>query len=141
MTWFTLPGPPVPKDRARHGKGGTYSTARTRRVEHDIGMSYIAAGGRRHDDGPVTVMITIQVARPATHLLVDGSLSKRGEAMPYPTRVRTPDVDNVAKAVLDGLNGVAYRDDRQVVALLVQRMWAATHADVCTHVSVRTVGA
>jgi crossover junction endodeoxyribonuclease RusA len=31
------------------------------------------------------------------------------------------DVDNVAKSVLDGLNGVAYEDDNQVVELLVRK--------------------
>ena len=31
----------------------------------------------------------------------------------------TPDVDNVAKIVLDSLNGIAYKDDSQVTALKV----------------------
>lgn len=34
---------------------------------------------------------------------------------------RRMDVDNVAKSVLDGLNGVAYEDDNQVVELLVRK--------------------
>lgn len=31
--------------------------------------------------------------------------------------IGTPDIDNLAKAVMDGLNGVIYRDDGQVVNL------------------------
>lgn len=31
-----------------------------------------------------------------------------------------PDVDNIAKAVLDALNGVAFADDKQVTTLLVR---------------------
>jgi len=33
-------------------------------------------------------------------------------------RIKTPDVDNLAKLVLDALNGIAYHDDKQVAALL-----------------------
>ena len=33
----------------------------------------------------------------------------------------TPDVDNIAKAVLDALNGVAFADDSYVVELLVEK--------------------
>nr|DAN73502.1 MAG TPA: Endodeoxyribonuclease RusA [Caudoviricetes sp.] len=33
-----------------------------------------------------------------------------------------PDIDNVTKAVLDALNGVAYDDDKQVVSLRVTKL-------------------
>ena len=35
------------------------------------------------------------------------------------------DADNLAKAVMDALNGVVYLDDRQVVSLTVQKLRAA----------------
>lgn len=38
--------------------------------------------------------------------------------------LKKPDADNVAKAVLDALNGVAYKDDAQVVELLVTKQWS-----------------
>ncbi len=34
---------------------------------------------------------------------------------------RTPDVDNLAKAVMDAANGILYKDDRQVATLCVER--------------------
>lgn len=34
-----------------------------------------------------------------------------------------PDLDNLAKAILDALNGIAYEDDRQVSDLHVSRRW------------------
>lgn len=37
--------------------------------------------------------------------------------------VKTPDLDNLAKLVQDALNGVAYRDDRQLVRLEVERVY------------------
>ena len=44
---------------------------------------------------------------------------------------KKPDIDNIAKAVLDALNGVAYGDDNQVTALEVSKHYAAeAHVDV-----------
>lgn len=40
----------------------------------------------------------------------------------YP--LKKPDVDNVAKIILDALNGIAYRDDKQVVTLIVKKSYA-----------------
>lgn len=35
-----------------------------------------------------------------------------------------PDADNIAKAVLDALNGVVFHDDNQVVSLSVQKFYS-----------------
>ena len=35
-----------------------------------------------------------------------------------------PDCDNIAKAVLDALNGLAYKDDSQVTELTVRKLYA-----------------
>ena len=37
-----------------------------------------------------------------------------------------PDTDNIAKAILDALNGVAYKDDNQVANLLVIKKYGVT---------------
>lgn len=34
-----------------------------------------------------------------------------------------PDADNIAKIVCDGLNGIAYKDDKQIVSLTVLKVW------------------
>ena len=38
---------------------------------------------------------------------------------------KKPDIDNIANAVLDALNGVAYGDDNLVTALEVSKHYAA----------------
>ena len=40
---------------------------------------------------------------------------------------KKPDNDNIAKIILDALNGVAYQDDKQVVSLQVEKYY--TEAD------------
>ena len=37
--------------------------------------------------------------------------------------MKTPDVDNCSKIILDSLNKVAYDDDQQVVELAVLKRW------------------
>lgn len=36
---------------------------------------------------------------------------------------KNKDLDNIAKTILDALNGIAYEDDKQVRTLLVQKYW------------------
>ena len=38
--------------------------------------------------------------------------------------VKKPDLDNVAKAILDAMNGIVYMDDSQVVGLSVHKFYA-----------------
>lgn len=39
----------------------------------------------------------------------------------YPTI--KPDTDNIAKSILDSLNGLAYKDDKQIVKLNVDKRY------------------
>jgi len=72
-----------------------YTPRETREYEQRVAWEAKAAGASPID-GPVGVRI-VCVA------------SQRNQ----------PDLDNVAKSILDGLNGVAWDDDRQVVELHV----------------------
>jgi Holliday junction resolvase RusA-like endonuclease len=43
-----------------------------------------------------------------------------------------PDTDNIAKSILDSLNGIAFLDDKQVVKLEVEKYYAANASVVVT---------
>lgn len=71
------------------------------------------------DKKPATVCIEAMFGIPKSF-----SKAKRADALSgriYPTK--KPDADNIAKIVLDALNGVAYTDDTQVINLLVQKRY------------------
>ena len=34
-----------------------------------------------------------------------------------------PDIDNISKIILDGLNGVAYKDDLQITDLSIKKIY------------------
>ena len=40
------------------------------------------------------------------------------------TVIATPDLDNLIKSITDALNGVAYKDDSQIVAVVSRKMFA-----------------
>lgn len=58
--------------------------------------------------------------------------AKRKTRVPKPTK---PDCDNLAKSTLDALNGLTFKDDGQVVELVVRKWHAA--GDEQPHVEVR----
>ena len=42
----------------------------------------------------------------------------------YEKPCKKPDIDNIAKVILDALNDVAYHDDTQVVSLSMQKKYS-----------------
>lgn len=98
---FTVPGDPVPKGRPRVGRSRAYTPARTK-VHERLIWSCAMQAGVRPIAGPVTVWCDFHVTSPGKS-----------------------DADNLAKAVLDALNGYAYADDRQVHELNIRKHLAA----------------
>ena len=73
--------------------------------------------------------------RPPSHFKKSGGLRK-GVSQRH---VRTPDTDNLAKFVMDSLNGTYYKDDAQIVALHVQKMYAEPGQPAGVRVVIRTL--
>jgi Holliday junction resolvase RusA-like endonuclease len=104
----------------------------------------VAAARMLRHDGPVAVDLTVVVCRPLSPAL-------RGGAARAP-HVGTPDVDNIAKGVMDVLTEAkVVVDDRQVAELTVRRVWGAVAVHTssyardarersCCEVRVRAIG-
>ncbi|HYI66346.1 MAG TPA: RusA family crossover junction endodeoxyribonuclease [Candidatus Limnocylindrales bacterium] len=69
--------------------------------------------------GPVRVSLAFMLRRPKGHRGARGLLPS---APVYP--VVKPDIDKLARAVLDALTGPAFNDDSQVVELIVLKHYA-----------------
>jgi len=69
-------------------------------------------------EGPVAVEVSIRSVCPK------GEMRKR-EPRPERWKTTTPDVDKIARCVLDALTGVLYRDDAQVAELRIEKRVAA----------------
>ncbi len=66
-------------------------------------------------EGAVNMNIIFAFRRPK-------SLSKKERTVPKTTK---PDIDNLTKAILDALNGIAWKDDAQVTQINVHKIWSA----------------
>lgn len=133
-----IPGEPQPKERPRArvmGKSARiYTPAKTRKAEERIALLWgdlpcVPKGE------PVAVTLNAYHQRPQAHRLTSGSLSKSGLASLLPTK--RPDLDNIIKLVLDGLNGKAYEDDSQIVSLFADRKWCALGEEAGVQVIVQ----
>ena len=81
-----------------------------------VGAAAMAACGERPPlEGAVSVRLAFTFRRPATHLGAHDVLPRHRKAVP------NPDVDKLARAVLDALTGIAFVDDRQVVELVATK--------------------
>lgn len=117
-----IPGPPTGKGRPRFAQGRTYTDKATQIAETRVQRAWEDIGSPRLHDGPLYLRLYVGVERPQGHFKRDGSLSTEGLRHPFP--LRRPDLDNVVKLIADSLNGLAFKDDSQIVTVLADRSWA-----------------
>jgi Holliday junction resolvase RusA-like endonuclease len=116
MIHFFAAGVPVPKGSMKafvRGKRAIVTHDNAKVVPWASLVSYTA---RQHVSaplsGPIEAQLVFALPRPK-------SLPKRHHA---PTR--KPDVDKLARLVLDALTGIAWQDDAQVVSLTCAKQYA-----------------
>ena len=133
---FTIPG--QPKARARAGRQGRkiFKTDEQKEWADRVKRRFLAVrmAHRSHScpvdwphDGPVAVAVVGYFALPPspTHPTKAWPLWRRQGALAKTIpHTHVPDADNVVKGVMDGLNKVAYTDDRRVFHESGTKFWA-----------------
>lgn len=76
------------------------------------------AAGIVCSEKPISLSFTAIFPRPQ-------SLVWKTKPMPRRLHTSKPDFDNVLKAILDALNGIAWKDDAQVCGMFQSRKWIA----------------
>ena len=129
---FSVPGPPKGQGRPRFARIGafvrTYDRAESRDWKSKVAL-FAKAAGVRLIGGPVAISAVAFLARPKR------LMRKRDEDGAI-TATSKPDVDNILKAVQDGLTGIAYADDAQIVEATILKMYHAKPSGPETTVSV-----
>lgn len=133
---FTIPGSPVPKARPRFDRrtGRTYTPTKSRHYEKLVAAESYAASRwvrlqqpgqrtleRRSPPWPTETMCAKAGPRrskraPSCDCPWCSSAIEIDLRIHLPDK-RTRDIDNIEKSLLDGMNGVLFRDDRQVRAV------------------------
>lgn len=115
---FVIPGKPYAKKRPRFARatGRAFDPKENGAFEGSVGI--IAS---KHFPqplaGPISLTLSVIFATPPSW-----SKAKRAGLIHRP-HTQKPDVDNLAKAVADGLNRIAWADDAQVYNLSIRKFW------------------
>jgi len=124
---FTIPGDPRGKGRPRAttigGHARMFTDSKTASYENLVKLAASRAlGDRAPLDVPLTVVVTVRMTPAASSSAKKRAAMLSGAIAP----TKLPDLDNVVKAVLDGCNKVAFRDDALVVSLIARKQYAST---------------
>jgi len=125
MIYFRVDGKVIPKQRPRIYRGHAFTPKETKEYEAKVKKSYLTQVSDKkslyEENMPIVAFITI-------HQQIPKSFSKKkvqlalDEAL-VPT-THNGDIDNFCKSILDGLNGVAFQDDCQIVRMHARKVYA-----------------
>lgn len=126
---FVIPGTPVGKGRPKFARRGNFVTAytpeKTASYENLVKMAAAKAmAGRQIIIGAVCVGIHLFVTPPASWSQKKQREAISGAGGVYPTS--KPDVDNVIKGIFDAMNEIVWKDDKQVVDVVVSKRYCTT---------------
>lgn len=99
--------------------GGVYTDAQTKAYEEQIAAVYKAERGDLIVGSPVKVYIEARFKIPEHETKANKFAMQRDKIRP----TKKPDIDNIVKVVLDALNGVAFKDDKQVIDLYARKVY------------------
>ena len=121
MIHLTIPLSPVAKARPRVINGRAYTPTATASYERAVKL---CAAHLTPLSGPIEAEIAFIFPR-----------LKSATSTAREVKATRPDIDNLIKAILDGLNGLGFSDDGQVVQITASKWYAA--ADEEAHVEVK----
>lgn len=129
---FGVYGRPVPKGRPRVTRHGTYTPKSTQVFESAIRAAWLEKGEKPFEDGEaLEVMVNAYFSIPSG---TPKSNRKKLHLTPY---LKRGDIDNIIKAVLDALNGYAYKDDSAVFSVYGRKIY--TMGEPFTAVTISSV--
>ena len=126
MIEFTVLGEPTGKGRPKfstfNGHAMAYTPAKTVNYETLVKLSY----QQQCNDKPYEKDVPLK-AEITAYFPIPKSASMKRKKMMLEGQIRHTkkcDADNLAKAILDALNGIAYYDDSQVCELSVSKLYS-----------------
>ena len=123
---FQVEGDPKGKGRPRFSRAGTFTRVYTDKqtLDYEAVIKFFAAEAMGSTDlleTPISVFLYIRHAVPQSYSKKRTEACLSGLEQPC----KKPDIDNIVKTFLDGMNGVIFNDDTQVVDLHVKKVYSA----------------
>ena len=121
---FTVYGEPVAKGRPRFSTRGkfpvAYTPEKTKTYESEVGMmAKVAMGASEALKGALEAFIYITFPIPPSYS------KKRTEACLNDSEKHTkrPDLDNVVKAIIDGMSEIVFLNDSQITSIHATKVY------------------
>ena len=123
---FQVEGDPKGKGRPRFTRAGKFTRVYTDKqtLDYEALIKFFAAEAMGSTDPletPVSVFLYIRHGVPQSYSKKRTEACLSGLEQPC----KKPDIDNIAKTYLDGMNGVVFKDDTQVIDLHVKKVYSA----------------
>lgn len=136
MIEFKVEGKAVPQPRPRvvrmrNGQSRAYNSEKSvvyKRIVKAAALSEMNKQRLTMTDRPLSMRLTFVFAPPKSYTKKKLEAVKSGE-LRY---TKKPDLDNLAKAILDACNNTVYKDDSQIITLSINKEYG--HTD---HVAVK----
>ena len=111
-----------------------YTPYKTREYEEMIKTIYSLQVGHKRfpDDAEILLEVIACFAVPKSASKTKRELMLNGGILPR----KKPDYDNIAKIITDALNGVAYKDDSQIVWADIRKKYAK---NPCVYVTLTSI--
>lgn len=119
---FKIPGKPVGKARPRVTRTGhAYTPEKTVLYENWVKDCFLnQCSDWKPDNGEYKAVIVAEFpipqskSRKAVEQMMQHVVNPQGK----------PDLDNIAKSILDALNGLAYSDDSHITSLFIKKIYS-----------------
>ncbi len=126
---FTIPGEPCGQGRPRfttiNGHAKAYDPEKSRNYKAYVKLLATDEArkiGWQCSDKPIrmTIVASCSIPKSATKKFRERALAG------YERPTKKPDIDNIYKGIADALTGVAYKDDKQVIATEIYKNYNDT---------------
>lgn len=106
------------KARPRVFNGHAVTPKDTVNYENWVRLNYKEQSGK-YLEGPIKANIIAYYKIPKSYTKTKRLACKQNIILP----TKKPDIDNIAKIIIDSLNNIAFHDDSQIVHLTVIKKW------------------
>lgn len=113
---FTLPIPPVAKERARVTRFGSYTPARTKEFQNQVRMHAKKHAPKVLFKTPLSLQCDFYIAKPNRPKFIHAAVR--------------PDIDNYLKAIMDSLNGIIWVDDSLIVMVTTAKYYTTDKPEI-----------
>lgn len=125
---FTIPGEPTAQGRPRFSTHGGFVKA----YDPEKSRNYKAYVKLLASEAMQNIGLTLTELPLGVEIIADVGIPSKSKKFKEQALnglqlpIKKPDVDNVAKIILDSISGIVYKDDKQIVKLTVSKKYSDT---------------